>query len=339
MNNITPIHGTSVAMSYTGKQLELTRRTVAADCTPQEFDLFIEVAKQLQLSPIRKQIYAVVYNKDKPAKRKMSIITGIDGFRAVAARNRDYRPADEEATIVYDETLKSDKNPLGIVKAVVKCWKLGPDREWYPVVGEAYWDEFAPIKLCNPDSDFEYVGTGEFYEDSGREKKRRQLKEGREARYEPDGKWKTMPRVMLPKCAEAQALRRGWPEDLSGVYAPEEMDQARMAEILDTTASEVADRFIADKKLEAMGGKHAYTIQWAPTSPLEQIPEGAFMDRCLAFVQACKTVNDLTGWKETNTSTLQRFWAEHKSDALALKAAMEARAEALSAAPKTDVAA
>lgn len=293
---------------YSGVQLDLIRRTVAKDCDRDEFDLFIEVARRVGLDPFRKQIYAIVYNKDKPDKRKMSIITGIDGFRGVAARSGMYRPDDQEPEIVFRDDMKNPAtNPLGIEKAVVKAFKYGPDQQWHPSIGVAYWDEFAPlIEKWAENEKGKWSPTGVF-------------------ELPNNSNWRRMGRVMLPKCAEAQALRKGWPEDLSGVYAPEEMER----QMVDVTPSAEIEQFETQKRLERINAAKAVPILWETGKPIEYVPVGQMADRALDFIKKAESLTQLEWWGETNTGGLREFWAHAPTDALAVKKAREEREKAL----------
>lgn len=299
MGNVTQLTVNSADLNPAA--LSLIRRTVAADTNDDEFNLFISHCRALQLDPRRRQIYALVYNKDKPQKRRMSIIVGIDGFRAVAARSGCYRADEDEARYEIDPSLKSPTNPLGLVKATVRIHQFSHG-QWFPVSGTAYWDEFAPIK--------EEWTEGE----DGRRKP-----SGKKA---PDGKWATMPRLMLAKCAEAQALRKAWPDDFSNVYAPEEMDRAT-ADLLPSDAA--AQDAIAERVAKIGGGKTVLT-DWLDNRPLEPVPAGQFADRVMAFMdQNREEVSQIALFRDRNRHGLREFWALSPGDALTLKKEMEAR--------------
>lgn len=185
--------------TLSGQQLQLIRRTIANDCNDAEFDLFMAAARAAGLDPFRKQISPLVFNKKNSDKRRMSIITTIDGLRVIAARSGRYRPDEEEPDFTFDPEEKGPTNPLGLVKAKVRIFI--DDK---PVTGVAYWSEFAPIS--------------------------EEWKESEDGRRRPTGKmvldtgcnWGRMPRVMLAKCfsPDTEVLTAAGFQRFSEVSAP-----------------------------------------------------------------------------------------------------------------------
>lgn len=308
MNQVAHIQSRGL-MDFSPKQLELIRRTVAADLNADEFDMFISIARNNGLDPFKKQIYAIVYNKDKPDRRKVSFITGIGGYRSIAQRSGLYRPDEDAPRIVKSDDLKDPAtNPLGIEYAEVTVNRYGPDGKWYPITGRAYWSEYAPLKEeWRQDETGKRKPSGVFILDTS-------------------GNWGKMPHIMLAKCAEADALRKGWPEDLGSLYVDAEMDRATT---LDLTATEVVEQERTARRQAALGGPGVVTVMFEFSEGLQAVPAGQFVDRCLEWIEQIESPSDIEGWAEYNRVALRQFWGQSPADALELKKAMEKRINAL----------
>ena len=178
----------------------------------EDFLFYLTTAKKLGLDPSLRQIYPVYRWDGKLGRERMIIQTGIDGLRLVAQRSQQYGGQDD-ATFKVEEVF----NPINgeTVKqlvATVTVYKIVGDTRM-PVTASARWHEYAQ-KAKRKDG-------GEYYM----------------------GMWESMPYNQLGKCAEALALRKGFPQDLSGIYIPEELDKDRQIKGLDLpTPKAIAER-------------------------------------------------------------------------------------------------
>lgn len=291
---------TTLRRDLTPAQLDLIRKTYAKDCNNEEFDLFIAQAQRAGLDPFRKQITAIVHNKKNPEKRQLTVITTIDGFRVIAARHGDYRPMDARPVIETDENAKDPlTNPEGIVRAEVRVWKRFGS-EWHPMVGEAYWTEFAPMKD-------EWVNGD------------------RTGRKILNDTWKNMPRLMLVKCAEAQALRRGWPEDIGGLYTEDEIART----VIDATATEIVAHHAEEQRQKRIGGSEAVMFVMEMGQPLERVARGQIADFAHAYIRNADSAGQIEWWLKANAEPLKQFWAWEPGDALQVKRFAEDRIKAM----------
>lgn len=304
--------------SHSPRQLALIQKTVAKDCNVDEFNLFVEVARAKGLDPFLGQIIPMIFSKGDEAKRKMTIIISRDGQRVIAQRCGDYRPASRTPAYEYDASLRSPINPMGIVSATVFLWKQDQKSgQWFEVAGQAFWDEFAPVK--NEAEAYDWVDTGETWPDSGKPKRKKVARGDVQAVLDSSGNWARMPRLMIAKCAEMQALRAGWPEQFTGLYDEAEMDRAKL---LDMAASEIVEHANEENRLKLIAGNDAITMSWGDGWALENVPTGEFVDRCLQFIRESDH-QTVSKWSSANRAGLQMFWAKHPGDALELKKEIE----------------
>jgi len=206
-------------------QIELIKTQVAKGATDDELKLFITVCRNAKLDPFVRQVH-FVKRWDSKLGRDVGIIqVGIDGFRSIAEMSERYAGSDDAVyKDEHEETLYKEVIKLP-GSATVTVYKLMDNGERYPFTATARWSEY-------------YPGDRQGY------------------------MWRKMPFGQLGKCAEALALRKAFPKLLSGLYAPEEMDQGgasadpqAMIESAYQKAKAMINRAMDKKGLEDLKGK------------------------------------------------------------------------------------
>lgn len=174
------------AMEFSQSQVDLIKRQICVGASDDELALFINVCKRMRLDPFCKQIFAVKRWDSKAGREVMAIQVSVDGRRLVAERSGLYQ---------------GQTGPFWCGKDGV--WKdlwIGVDNEPYPFAAKV---GVLKVGFREP---LWAVARFDAYKQTFKDKGSGQM------RLSP--MWEKFPDLMIGKCAEDLALRRGFPLDV-----------------------------------------------------------------------------------------------------------------------------
>lgn len=243
----------SSELTITQDQTDWTQQQVAAlktlgvsnDVTQADLAIFLTQSKRTGLDPFSRQIY-MIGRKQKTAngyETKQTIQVGIDGLRAIA-----HRVAQQcHEVFSMSDTLWADRSgvwhDVWLSPEPPAAAKVSVKRGGGVFSAVAIFKEYAPV----------YNG-------------------------KLSGMWSSKPALMIAKCAEALALRKAFPSDMSGIYTDDEMEKAE-----DISTPTVVETSTQQQAETTSHSKPLLSTQEQRDQILAMLAEAGIRDRMVAI--------------------------------------------------------
>lgn len=267
-------------------ELELLRRTICPVCSDDDFQLFVGICNRTGLDPFARQICMALRRRGEGEEKFPTVEITVDGFRIIAERSGTYagqKPVQWCGTDgVWKDVWLEDKPPSAA--------RVGVMRHGFsePVYAIAKFDTYAQVYYCFEEGGYRYTAP-----------------------------WQRMADLMIAKCAECLALRKAFPNDLSGLYALEETKGIGMT--LDGSFEQADEPPLSAEKTTPaksnikdnlpLKGKAAVTNPDPNYNPLDYLDDQE-QERINALVDRVV---------KSGTYKVSRKWAETSLDSHALK--------------------
>lgn len=207
-NKITEYESNGEMVKLSSQMVKKYLVSGGGNVSDQEVMMFISLCRFQHLNPFLREAYLIKYGENQPA----TMVVGKDVFMKRARRNPDFSGfqagiviADNESgNIDYREGTFYDKSYEKVVGGWAKVYIRGYQVPFYASV---------PLD--------EYIG---------------KKKNG-----ETNGQWTTKPATMIRKVALAQALKEAFPEEISGLNAPEEISEVAEVPLDEVPIQEVEE--------------------------------------------------------------------------------------------------
>lgn len=228
-----------------------------------DLSVFLHYCQRTGMDPFTRQIYMIGRWDGRAQRKKYTIQMAIDGFRIIAQRTHQYAGQTEPQWcgpdgVWRDVWVDHQRPPVASRVGVLR-------HGWpMPTYGVAHFIEFAPT---NKDGVLEPM-------------------------------WRRMPANQIAKCAEAAALRKAFPNDLSGIYVPEELERADEIQVPESLAKTEPEPIDWDARIaEVEGDYDGLRSLWSEARGLE--PNSLeLLERIAALGEAAKVAAEAAAQAE-----------------------------------------